>query len=72
MTLEPREARGPLRCVDFVRPHDLGADAEVLREAADWLDMQPEGTVLIGLWSTGFGDCNEICVQMVVDQSGCS
>ncbi len=71
VNMDPRKAVGGLRFIDFTRPHYTGADADVLREAADWLDSQPEGTVLIGLWSVGFAGPGEVNIQMVVDQGDC-
>lgn len=43
----------------------LGTDpAPLLREIADWLEAEPK-RVLIGLWSTGFGEAWEVDLQVV-------
>jgi hypothetical protein len=43
-------------------------DADLFREIAAWLDEDPN-RVVIGLWSTGFGEPWEIDLQLMVDVS---
>lgn len=39
-------------------------EADLLRRIADWLEAESD-RVLIGLWSTGFAEPWQICLQVV-------
>lgn len=39
---------------------------DILRLIAAWFEERHDA-VLIGLWSTGFGEAWELCIQVIVD-----
>lgn len=52
----------PVEVTDFV---GRGDDAGLLRQVADWLE--DENRVLLGLWSTGFGNVLETTLQVITE-----
>lgn len=57
-----QEATNPVEVTSFVGRVD---DAGLLHQVADWLE--DENRVLLGLWSTGFGNILETHLQVITE-----